>query len=90
MVGYTQKSDPETTARAIGRELPISPRHSIAICRHIKGWRLEAAKDFLAEVIELKTPVPDTRFGGAADQAPRGRGPDVQSRDGSVCRHGCP
>jgi large subunit ribosomal protein L22 len=65
MVGYTQESDSETTARAIGRELPISPRHSIAICRHIKGWRLEKAKDFLAEVIELKAPVPDTRFGGS-------------------------
>jgi large subunit ribosomal protein L22 len=65
MAGYTKESDPETTARAIGREMSISPRHSIVICRHIKGWRLERAKDFLAEVIELKSPVPDTRYGGS-------------------------
>lgn len=65
MVGYTQESDPDTTARAIGRELPISPKHSIAICRHIKGWPLERAKDFLGEVIKLKAAVPDTRFGNS-------------------------
>ena len=65
MVGYTQESDPETTARAIGRELPISPRHSVIICRHIRGWRLERAKNFLEDVIKLKAPVPDTRYGGS-------------------------
>ena len=65
MVGYTADIDPETSARAIGRELPVSPKHSIVICRHIKGFRLERAKAFLAEVIEQKTPVPDTRYGSS-------------------------
>jgi large subunit ribosomal protein L22 len=65
MVGYTQDSDPETTAKAIGRELPISPKHAIIICRHLRGWSLERAKDFLAEVIEQKAAVPDRRYGNS-------------------------
>lgn len=65
MVGYTQESDMETTARAIGRELPISPKHSVAICRHIRGWSLERAKKYLAQVAELSQPVPDNRYGGS-------------------------
>ena len=54
-----------TISRAIGRELSVSPKHSIVICRHIKGWRLERAKVFLADVIEQKTAVPDTRYGSS-------------------------
>lgn len=65
MVGYTVDIDPETSARAIGRELSVSPKHSIVICRHIKGLKLERAKAFLGEVIELKSPVPDTRYGSS-------------------------
>ena len=59
MVGYTVDIDPETSARAIGRELSISPKHSIVICRHIKGWRLERAKTFLEEVIAKNPKVDD-------------------------------
>ena len=65
MVGYTVDIDPETSARAIGREMSVSPKHSIVICRHIKGFKLERAKAFLGEVIKLKTPVPDTRYGSS-------------------------
>lgn len=65
MVGYTVDIDPENSARAIGRELSVSPKHSIVICRHIKGWPLERAKQFLADVIELKAAVPDTRYGSS-------------------------
>ena len=68
MVGYTQESNPETSARAIGRELPISPRHSVIICRHIRGWPLEKAKDFLSDVTKLKAAVPDRRYGGSAER----------------------
>jgi large subunit ribosomal protein L22 len=83
MVGYTQDSDPDTTARAIGREMSISPRHSVAICKHIKGWPLERAKDFLEEVIALKTPVPDTTYGGAGHRRGKvgpGRYPEKAAR----------
>jgi len=66
MPGYSMESDPETTARAIGRDLPISPRHTEMICKQIRGWKLEKAKDYLAEVVELKSAVPDTRYKGCS------------------------
>lgn len=83
MVGYTQEIDPEISARAIGREMPISPRHSIMICKHIRGWRLERAKDFLADVIKLKAAVPITRYGGAGHRRGKlgpGRYPEKAAR----------
>lgn len=83
MVGYTQESNPETSARAIGRELPISPRHSVIICRHIRGWPLEKAKDFLSDVTKLKAAVPDRRYGGTAHRPGKvgpGRYPEKAAR----------
>jgi large subunit ribosomal protein L22 len=47
-MGYTQKTDPETTSRALGKMLV--------------GKKVEDAKKYLQGVIELKTPVPYTRF----------------------------
>jgi large subunit ribosomal protein L22 len=83
MVGYTQEIDPEISARAIGREMPISPRHSIAICKYIRGWRLERAKDFLADVVKLKAAVPDRRYGGSGHRRGKlgpGRYPEKAAR----------
>jgi large subunit ribosomal protein L22 len=83
MVGYTVDIDPETSARAIGRELPISPKHSIVICRHIKGWRLEKAKTFLEDVIAKKAAVPDTRYGSSGHRRGKlgpGRFPEKAAR----------
>ncbi len=83
MVGYTVDIDPETSARAIGRELPISPKHSIVICRHIKGWRLDRAKSFLEDVIANKAAVPDTRYGSSGHRRGKvgpGRFPEKAAR----------
>jgi large subunit ribosomal protein L22 len=83
MVGYTVDIDPDTSARAIGRELPISPKHSVVICRHIKGWRLDRAKDFLEDVIAKKAAVPDTRYGYAGHRRGKvgpGRYPEKAAR----------
>jgi large subunit ribosomal protein L22 len=83
MVGYTQEADPDATAKAIGRELSISPKHSIAICRHIRGWPLERAKDYLEEVIALRAAVPDRRFGSQGHRRGKvgpGRYPEKAAR----------
>lgn len=50
--------DPDRTALASGRDLRISPKAAREICHHIKGMRLEEAKDTLQEVAELKRPIP--------------------------------
>ena len=53
--------DPDRTAIASGRDLRISPKASREICHHIKGMRLDRAKEVLGEVVELKKPIPYRR-----------------------------
>lgn len=61
--GYSvAELDTEKTAKASGRELKISPKHAIEVCRTIKGMRLGKAKRFLEQVMEMKQPVPFRRF----------------------------
>lgn len=62
IMGYSQKSDPETTSRALGKEIGVSPKHCREVCKMLKGRKVEDAKKYLQGVIELKTPVPYTRF----------------------------
>ena len=57
MAGYTQYTDPETTARAIGKEIPISPKKSREECRMLRGKNVDVALRMLDEVAELKRPV---------------------------------
>ena len=62
--GFTKVSDFSTTARANGKELPISPRHSVEICRSIKGMTIEEAIAFLEDVIDQRKAVPFRRYVG--------------------------
>ncbi len=61
-MGYTQESDPETTSKAIGKELGVSPKHCREVCKMLTGMKVEDAKKYLKEVADLKRPVPYTRF----------------------------
>lgn len=54
--------DPTTMALASGRDLRISFKKAVNVCRAIKGMRLEAAKKFLEGVIEKRVPVAFTRY----------------------------
>lgn len=49
-------------ARAVGRDLPISMKHSVEICSFIRGKNIQLAKQLLEEVIALKRAVPYMRF----------------------------
>jgi large subunit ribosomal protein L22 len=61
--GYSiTELDPEKTAKVAGRELRISPKHAVEVCRTIKGMKLDKAKNFLEQVIAKKTPVPFRRY----------------------------
>jgi large subunit ribosomal protein L22 len=62
MVGYTAEADPDTTSRAIGKEMPISPKFSREVCRMLKGKNVNEAIKMLAEVVDLKRPVPIRRY----------------------------
>jgi len=61
--GYSiTELNPEKTAKVAGRELRISPKHAVEICRTIKGMKIDKAKAFLEQVIAKKTPVPFRRY----------------------------
>ena len=61
-LGYSaQDLDDETTARAIGRDLQISPKKAVEVCRAIRGKTVEDAKAYLERVIALTQAVPMKR-----------------------------
>ena len=62
MVGYTMETDPDTTSRAIGKEIPVSPKFSREVCQMVKGRKVNVALKMLEEVTELKRPVPIRRY----------------------------
>jgi large subunit ribosomal protein L22 len=57
-INYSVEADPETTAKAMLRERPISIKHSKAIAREIKGMTVADAEEYLNDVIDEKQSVP--------------------------------
>ncbi|MCA6213232.1 50S ribosomal protein L22 [Thermococcus bergensis] len=57
-----QNFDPERMAKASGRDLRISPKLSIEVCREIKGMMLNDAIKLLDDVIAKRRPIPLRRF----------------------------
>ena len=62
MKGYTATADPDTSAKAIGKEMPISPKFTREICGLIRGMKVNNAIKTLEGVIALETPVPLKRY----------------------------
>ena len=54
--------DPEKTAVASGRDLPISFKDAIEVCRAIKGLKIDEAERLLKDVINMRRPIPYRRF----------------------------
>lgn len=52
----------EHQAKVVGKDLPISTKHSIEICRFIRGKNLHKSVEYLEKVSELKMAVPYTRM----------------------------
>ncbi len=59
-----QGYQPEHMARALGRDLSISTKQSIELCKFLKHKSIQTAKSILKQVIEKKRAVPYTRFTG--------------------------
>ena len=62
MKGYTAEADPDTSAKAIGKEMPISPKFTREICGMVRGMKVNKAINTLEGVIALETPVPLKRY----------------------------
>ena len=56
-MGYSIEKDPDKSAKAYGRELQCSPRHSQNIARTLRGMKVLDAKNLLEDVIALKHPI---------------------------------
>ncbi|HZD13026.1 MAG TPA: 50S ribosomal protein L22, partial [Candidatus Binatus sp.] len=62
-LGYSVTGlDPDRTVKAAGRELRISPKAAVELCRTIRGMRLNQAKTYLERVVAMKEAVPYKRF----------------------------
>jgi large subunit ribosomal protein L22 len=54
--------NPETTAKASGRELKVSHKAAREVCRAVRGMMLTTAKQYLRDVIAMKKAVPYARY----------------------------
>jgi large subunit ribosomal protein L22 len=61
-LNYSIEPGPEKTAKAIGKELPISRKHAHEISSAIRGMKIDVARGFLEDVSNLKRAVPYKRF----------------------------
>jgi large subunit ribosomal protein L22 len=86
-INYSVEADPETTARAMLRDRPISLKHSKAIARQLGGRTVEDAEAYLQRVIDGEQSVPfkqhNTGVGHRSDIDgwDAGRYPEKASKD---------
>jgi len=55
---YSTNIDPDKTAKAYGYELHCSRKDSMNLAYAIKNMKIEDAKKFLQEIIDMKRPLP--------------------------------
>ncbi len=72
--GYTATADPDTTAKALGREMPVSPKFAREVAGMIRGMKVETARQALEDVIDKKRAVPLKRYNKRVSHKP-GVGP---------------
>lgn len=72
--GYTATADPDTTAKALGREMPISPKFAREVAGMIRGMKVDVARQALEDVIDKKRAVPLKRYNKRVSHKP-GVGP---------------
>lgn len=86
MTQYSTTSDPATTARGYGRDMPCSPKSGRNVARTLQGMPVARAKLWLQDVIDKKTPVPFTvRNHKIAHRRGEGFGPGKYPV--KVCKH---
>jgi large subunit ribosomal protein L22 len=57
-INYSVEADPDTTAKAMLRDRPISIKHSKAIARELKGKTVSEAESYLEAVVAGERSVP--------------------------------
>lgn len=59
---YSVKVKENKISKAMGRDLNISFKQAVVICKKIKGMKLREAKEILQKTISLKEPLPFPKF----------------------------
>jgi large subunit ribosomal protein L22 len=67
---YAYQKSVENTVRAVGRNLGISPKQSVEICKYVRGRQLNQAKMLLNQAIAMIRAVPFTRFNNGLGHKP--------------------
>jgi large subunit ribosomal protein L22 len=84
-INYSLSLKAENTARAMGYELHISPRHAVEICNELRKRPVPEAKKILEDVIGLRRSIPFKRFnkgvGHRSDAPGAGRYPRKAARE---------
>ncbi len=57
-ISYSVEVDEERSAKAMGRELSVSKKDAVELCRHVKGLPLGDAWDTLRAIADGEEPVP--------------------------------
>ncbi len=57
-------ADETKIAKAVARDVPVSPKKIVNLARVIKGMKLEEARKFLEDVIDKRQPVPQWKYKG--------------------------
>ncbi|MCK9323280.1 MAG: 50S ribosomal protein L22 [Candidatus Methanomethylophilaceae archaeon] len=60
--GYTTVSDPDTSAKALAKDQPVSPKFAREVAGMIRGMKVEVAVKALEDVIAEERPVPLKRY----------------------------
>ena len=72
--GYTAIADADTTAKALGKEMPVSPKFAREVAGMIRGMKVDVARQALEDVIDKKRAVPLKRYNKRVSHKP-GVGP---------------
>ncbi len=71
---YSIKVDGDKYAKSFGRNLPLSLKDSVNLCKVLKGMQLDAAKEYLEDIMKKKRAVPYFRYLDSVSHR-RGMGP---------------
>jgi len=72
--GYTTTAGPDPPTKALGREMPVSPKFAREVAGMIRGMKVETARQALEDVIDKKRAVPLKRYNKRVSHKP-GVGP---------------
>ena len=81
---YAFKADKENVVKTVGRDIALSPKAAIEICKFVKGKSVEKARGILELVKEEKLAVPYTRATNGAGHKPGKVGPGKYPFKGAV------